>query len=86
MDEVKRNSWWIRVSARREFSRGCYCHGCFRKYEVSDYVMGKTNLQYFSRTALLNQGTFTPVGYVIYIYIIFVRDRSEVSESILLTA
>jgi len=55
----------LRVSARREFWRGCYRQACFRKYEVSDYVLGKASLLCFGRTAVLNGGTFTPVGYVI---------------------
>ena len=53
----------------------------FRKYEVSDYVLGKANLLYCSRTAALNRITCTLVGYVIYMYVCVcqreIRDRPE---------
>lgn len=69
MDEVRRNSWNVGASARREFWRGFYYEACFRKYEVSNYVLGKINLLYFSGTAVLNRGTFTPGGYMLYMFL-----------------
>jgi hypothetical protein len=53
----------------------------FRKYEVSDYVLGKANLLYCSRTAALNRITCTLVGYVIYMCVC-VRERSETDPKV----